>query len=72
MDLAASILVDRDAGLFTLEDRLKPQRLLKLGQSVDCLATDHIGAKSLLQGRLFRLDDLVNAVRFPELIGFDV
>ena len=72
MHLAASILVDRDAGLVSFEDRIEPQRLLKLSQSVNCLATDHVGTKSLLQGSLLGLDDLVNAVRLPELIRLDV
>ena len=72
MHLAASIFIDRDAGLLTLEDRLKSQRLLEFSQSVDCLATDHVGTKSLLQRCLLGLDDLVNAVSLQELIRLDV
>ena len=70
--MCARVTINLDLSLLPTESRLENQGFLKLGQRVNGLATGNVVTKNLLQSRLFRADDLVNEVGFPDLVWFDL
>lgn len=58
--------------MLALERRLEEEGVFELVERVDRLSTDDVGAKGLLQCVLLRLDNVVDAMGFPQLIRLDV
>lgn len=72
VDLHTRVLVNHDLCLLSSKRSLEHQGVLQLRESVDRLATDDIGTKSLLEGGLLSFDDVVDTVRLPVFIWLDL
>ena len=72
VNLAPSIFIDLNLGLFTSIGRLKDKGLVQFCQRVYRLSTDNICTEGLLQRSLLRANDIVDTSRLPHLVWLDV